>query len=89
MFNHAPEGYQCPFCHFLSGKPDKYNNEDDIVYRNDMVTAFIAPGTWPNNKGHVLVVPNKHYENLYDIPEADLAEIYKTVKQIAIALRTT
>jgi histidine triad (HIT) family protein len=59
------------------------------VYKNDFTTAFIAPKWWPNNPGYVLVVPNAHYENIYDIPEELLAEVYKTAKKIAIAIRET
>ena len=88
-FSHEPEGYTCPFCNFLAGNPDKYNSEEDIVYRNEFTTAFVAPKWWANNKGHVLVVPNNHYENIYSIPDDALAEVYKTVKKIATAIRST
>ncbi|HSX06787.1 MAG TPA: HIT domain-containing protein [Candidatus Saccharimonadia bacterium] len=88
-FSHEPEGYVCPFCKFLTGSPDKYSSENDIVYRNEFTTAFIAPKWWINNKGHVLVIPNKHYENIYSIPDSQLAEVYKTVKKVATAIRST
>jgi len=89
MYNHQPEGYVCPFCGFVAGETTKFNNVNDWVYRSDDVSAFIAPGTWPNNRGHVIVIPNKHYENIYDISETALAEVYKVVKTIAIAIRST
>jgi histidine triad (HIT) family protein len=73
----------------VAGKTTKHNGKEDIVYKNEDVTAFIAPGTWPNNKGHVIVIPDKHYENIYDIPDTALSEVYKVVKKIAIAIRTT
>jgi histidine triad (HIT) family protein len=88
-FNHEPAGYICPFCQFIAGKPDRYNVEEDIVYRNEHTTAFIAPKWWANNKGHVLVLPNKHYENIYTVPDDALAEVYKTVKKVATAIRST
>jgi histidine triad (HIT) family protein len=88
-FSHEPEGYECPFCSFLAGKPDKYKSVEDIVYQNEFTTAFVAPKWWVNNKGHVLVIPNKHYENIYSIPDNELAEVYKTVKKVAIAIRST
>lgn len=88
-FSHEPEGYACPFCNFLAGNPDKYKSEEDIVYQNEFTTAFIAPKWWVNNKGHVLVVPNNHYENIYSIADDELAEVYKTVKKIATAIRST
>lgn len=89
MFNHEPKGYICPFCEFIKGTETKYNKKQDIVYQNDSTTAFIAPKWWIKNEGHALVIPNKHYENIYSTPDSDLAEVYKTVKKIAIAIRST
>jgi histidine triad (HIT) family protein len=89
MFNHEPENYNCPFCTFLGGEETAYNNKQDIVYQNEFTTAFIAPTWWVNNPGHVLVIPNKHHENIYNIPDDQIAEVYKTAKKIAIAIRNT
>lgn len=87
MFNHAPPDYKCPFCLLISGKEDERNKQKDIVYRNEYVLAFVAPKWWLNNAGNVLVVPNKHYENIYDIPDKVLGEVYKAVKKISIAVK--
>ncbi|HET8671585.1 MAG TPA: HIT domain-containing protein [Candidatus Saccharimonadales bacterium] len=35
----------------------------------------------------MLVVPNKHYENIYVIPDEEISEVYKVVKKMAIAIR--
>jgi histidine triad (HIT) family protein len=89
MFNHEPKDYICPFCQLLGGIESEYNKKQDIVFQNEYATASIAPKWWVNNPGHVLVIPNKHYENLYDIPDDELAEVYKVVKKVAIAMRNT
>lgn len=89
MFNHQPPDYNCPFCNLLAGKENEYNQLRDIVYQDDIVTATIAPKWWVNNPGHVLVIPHKHYENIYDIPADVFAEVYKVVKRISIAMRKT
>lgn len=89
MFNHEPPDYVCPFCRLLAGVESDYNKKQDIVYQNEHATAIIAPKWWVNNAGHVLVVPNKHYENIYTIPDDALAEVYKVVKKLAIAIRST
>lgn len=89
MFSHQPTNYICPFCSFLAGKPDRYWNADDVVYRNEFTTALISPKWWANNPGHVLVIPNEHYENIYTIPDDQIAEVYKTAKRIATAIRST
>lgn len=89
MFNHQPPNYECPFCSLLAGKESEYNRTDDIVFQNKFVTASIAPKWWISNPGNVLVVPNTHYENIYDIPDEVLAEVYLVVKKVAIAIRGT
>lgn len=32
--------------------------------------------------GHLLVIPNKHFENIFDIPEEELTHIIKFTKKI-------
>jgi len=61
--------------------------QSDIVYRDNYITAFICAGWWENNKGHVLIIPNKHFENLYDLPSDYSAKIHDFEKQIAIAFK--
>lgn len=67
MYNHEPDGYDCPFCRLVGGLDTFVSRQDDVVYRDDVVTTFMSASTWPNNLGHVLVVPNAHYENVYDL----------------------
>ena len=68
MYTHAPKDYECPFCNFLKGNETDFNQKQDIVYQNHYVTAFVAPKWWVNNPGHVLVIPNKHFENITTLP---------------------
>lgn len=55
------------------------------VYEDDKVIAFLS--IQPVNTGHTLVVPKKHYENIYEIPEEDVAHLYKIVKKVAGAVK--
>ncbi|GIF22735.1 histidine triad (HIT) family protein [Actinoplanes tereljensis] len=91
MFNHEPDGYQCPFCRLVAGDEDeqRINTQHDIVRRDELATAFISPRWWPNNHGHVLVVPNAHHENLYDLPAHYGHAVHDLVRDIAIAIRQT
>ena len=89
MHSHEPPGYTCPFCRFAGGTYTDRNAESDIVHRDDATMAFIAPRWWPNNKGHVLVVPTGHHENLYSIPAAAGHAVHDTVQRVAIAIRET
>jgi histidine triad (HIT) family protein len=58
-----------------------------VVYRDHVVTAFINAAFWPANPGSVVVVPNAHYENVYDVPDDVLAAVQVAGKRIALALK--
>lgn len=86
---HQPDGYDCPFCRVVAGEnlSADYTQQSDIVLREAAATAFISSAWWQDNAGHVLVVPNGHYENIYDIPAAALAAVQLTGQRIALALK--
>ena len=66
----------CIFCKIANGEiPSKKVHED-----ND-VMAFLDIN--PANPGHVLVVPKKHFENIYDIDDATLSKTIHVVKNIS------
>lgn len=83
MYNHEPENYMCPFCIYVSDP--KYKN---MVYHDDYISAFISSAMWPKNPGIVIIVPNKHIENIYDMPDGLLAEIHILAKKVALAMKT-
>jgi histidine triad (HIT) family protein len=89
QMSHRPEGYRCPFCRVAAGEDldGQYTRQSDVIYRDAAVTAFISSAWWPANAGHVLVVPNAHYENIYDIPDDVLAAVQVVGKRVALALR--
>lgn len=89
MYNHAPEGYDCPFCRLAQGEATSVSSQDDVIYHDDDVTAFMAAGWWPNNRGHVLVVPTEHYENLYDLPPELGTPIQRVSRDVALAFKAT
>lgn len=88
MFNHEPAGYQCPFCFLLGGGDTAADDQRDIVLRTDKATALLASGWRPNNEAHVLVIPNAHHENLYDLPAEYGHAVHDVVREVAIAMRT-
>ena len=84
---HAPPGYQCPLCALTSGVDT--DRQQDIVRQTPEAIAFICPRWWPNNHGHVLVVPVQHYENLYELPPEAGHAVHDLVRDVAIAIRRT
>jgi histidine triad (HIT) family protein len=89
MYNHAPANYRCPLCALARGAPDAYNTLDDIVWQDEQVLAFVAPAWWPNNPGHVLVIPTAHFENLFDLPVETGGLVHAAIRRVALALKTT
>ena len=63
------------------------SNQEDIIFRNRTITAFIAGKWWKSNPGHIVIIPNRHIENIYDMPEKIGHEIFDFSKQVAIALK--
>jgi len=70
----------CAFCNIA-----KKEAPASIVYEDEKVIAFMS--IRPINIGHTLVVPKKHYENIYAIPEDEVAHLYTVVKKIAHAVQ--
>ena len=89
MYNHAPENYDCPFCRLARGLATDRSSQDDVICRDDTVTAFVASAWWPNNHGHVLIVPNEHYENVYDLPPELGTPIQRMTQRLALAFKMT
>jgi len=89
VFNHEPADYECPFCRLVAGGEGPVNGQRDIVHQTELATALISPRWWPNNHGHVLVVPNAHHENIFDVPRKYGHGVHDLVREIAIAMRRT
>ncbi len=89
MYNHAPKDYVCPICVGIGRKENDQTliSQSDIFYKDSFITAFIGGRSWPNNPWGVIIVPNEHFENLYDISEEVLSKVYLFAKKVAIALK--
>lgn len=88
-FYHAPSDYVCPFCMMLIHAAHGANlaGDADIICQNELVTAFVGIRQWPNNAGNSIIIPNQHYENIFDLP-TNLAEpIHEMAKAVALAMK--
>ena len=43
--------------------------------------------TKPASMGHTLIIPKKHYENIYDVPGRELERVIMVAKKLARAYR--
>jgi histidine triad (HIT) family protein len=71
----------CIFCKIVKG---------DIpcvkIYENDQVLVFADIN--PISKGHTLLIPKRHAENIWELSEDDLKAIAVASKHVADAVRT-
>lgn len=88
-YSHLPDNYRCPFCHITQqlASPISYSQASDVVYQDPLVTALVASHQYPQNMPNILVMPNAHYENIFDLPPALGADIFRVAQQIAFALK--
>jgi histidine triad (HIT) family protein len=91
MYSHAPQKYICPFCTPVQGFENEHTQlkQTDIVFQMPGATAFMATRKWPNNQGHVLIIPNEHFENIYELPDSLASEIHSLAKSVALAMKAT
>ncbi|MSS71787.1 MAG: HIT family protein [Candidatus Latescibacteria bacterium] len=89
LYNHAPEGYICPFCLLVQSIESDHliTLPADIIYQDDHVMAFIGSHQWPNNRGHVIVIPAEHHENIYDLPLGLATKIHELARAVALAMK--
>ena len=71
---------ECIFCKIIDGEIPAVKVLDE-----ELVIAFMDIN--PSNQGHMLVVPKKHAENIFEISESDLAATVKAVKRCAKAVK--
>jgi histidine triad (HIT) family protein len=89
MLSHSPPNYRCPLCLANDGIENEHTliKQHDRIYEGENCIGYINSFYVKNNPGHVIVVPKKHFENIYDIPTHVLEEIHIVSQQIAIAMK--
>lgn len=91
MYNHAPENYKCPICLGVKGieNADTLLKQADLVYKDDLASVFINSFWIDTAKGHVIIVPNEHYENIYELPIEVGHRIFDIAQKLAVAIKKT
>ena len=70
----------CIFCEIIKG-----NSKAHLVYEDDETIAFLDK--YPINRGHTLVIPKAHYENVFDISKEALVSVAVMIKKVSIQLK--
>lgn len=72
----------CLFCKIIKGEIGSFK-----VYEDDDFCAFFD--AYPVNFCHTLVIPKKHYANIFEIPDDLVSKYLIVVKKIANAIKKT
>jgi len=72
----------CIFCGIVEGSVPS-----SVVYRDETVMAFADIN--PVNRGHVLVIPLKHFTELSDMDEATGMRLFQVTMQVQKAIRAS
>ncbi|UCZ54324.1 HIT family protein [Bacillus shivajii] len=74
------EANDCIFCKIING-----DIPSSKVYEDDHVLAFLDLSQV--TKGHTLVIPKKHEENIYELSEDTAKQLFAVVPKIANAIK--
>lgn len=87
--SNAPENYECPVCLGIQGSdsPKTLVKPSDFVYKDELVSAFINSFFMGKNAGHVIIVPNEHFESIYTLPAEQGHRIFDVAQRIALAMK--
>ena len=66
----------CIFCKIITGEIPSQK-----IYEDGDTFAFLD--IHPINRGHTLVIPKKHFINIYDIPADLFAKVMRTVQMLS------
>ena len=70
----------CLFCKIINGEIPSYK-----VYEDEDTLAFLDISQV--SKGHTLVIPKTHCENIFDLDEKSCQKLLNTVKYVSILLK--
>jgi histidine triad (HIT) family protein len=85
----APKQHICPICVALKGEEnsDTLIHQSDIFYKDELVTGLINSFSLGGVTGNALVVPNKHFEHLYELPVEYGHRVFEVLQKTAIAMK--
>lgn len=83
MYNHEPADYVCPMCQISNGEIEK----NLVMFKDDVATVFIAGKWWRTAPAHLIIIPNEHIENIYDMPEDVGHHIFDLTKRVSLILK--
>ena len=74
---------ECTFCKIVSGELPS-----NKVYTNSDILAFAPLEKDILSKGHLLIIPKKHFSDIFSIPSKELLALLKGIKEISNKLKS-
>jgi histidine triad (HIT) family protein len=71
----------CIFCEIAAGERDAH-----LVLEDERTVAFLD--TRPLFKGHVLLIPRRHYETLPDLPDDLVGPLFTDARRLAAVMES-
>ncbi len=68
---------ECIFCKIVNNEISSFQ-----IFEDDIVKVFLDIN--PVSNGHLLVIPKKHFENIFVTPEEVLERIIKVCREMAV-----
>lgn len=65
----------CIFCKIIKGEIPS-----ETIYEDDVVKCFMDIN--PACDGHVLIIPKKHYEDIYEVDNETLMHMYEIARKL-------
>jgi histidine triad (HIT) family protein len=89
MKSSAPLDYLCPICLGNQGIESEATllKQADLVFRDNLISVWINSFWIKGNEGHLIIVPNDHFENIYDVTDVFGHRIFEISKQMSIAIK--
>ena len=72
----------CIFCKII-----KREIPCNKIYEDKDIFAFLDNN--PVNKGHTLIIPKKHFENIYETPDKIISKMIIGAKKLSIIIKKT
>jgi len=72
---------KCLFCQIAANKIKSFK-----IYEDDKVICILDAN--PISKGHSLIIPKKHFKNIFDIDDVALKQIIIAAKKVSKILKT-
>ena len=63
-----------------------WNLTSDVVWRDDETLAWINPRWWGEIPGNVIVIPNQHVENMFELDKTQAAAVHETARRVSLAM---